>query len=448
MEINGKERTGDEGYIPQRIHGNTKTADMSRTPTKVSDESVARLKQLIVEKTGLSCTSFPDIQQLQSLIKKETKEYLCIQTLNRFFGLIKNGFLPSVATLNILSRFVGYQSLRDFELLYRNSLRSPAENALLSPALLSLLFSNVNPQTLPEDGLMYIARNLHRLVENNPGAASTIYASMATCKYGRTYFFEQLVNLDALNRHYGDGLHYYLLHARKAPQQFFGYSLLCKRYLLSCQYDLFAQVYARLAAHTYADVKDFHPYLVGSYFAAQVYHSIVQQQEVAIVAEALAEFGRLPRAGVAYASFPFAEYALADALLLAGEHYLAWEVLQAGSFHRTSLPPYLDPGFVTQYDLMQLYAGYFGGIIPERKAVEQLAVISEKPFFFLSRSYFSFFLLKLKKALLSKAETRTANEQLLNLVATTGFRFFSTKPDSAGEQRVVYLMDNKGKEIV
>jgi hypothetical protein len=79
---------------------------MSRKPTSVNNKSLQLLKGFVQNKSHLSCTCFAEIQQLQSEIKKNVNEYISVQTLNRFFGLIKNDFKPSITTLNILGRYV------------------------------------------------------------------------------------------------------------------------------------------------------------------------------------------------------------------------------------------------------------------------------------------------------------------------------------------------------
>ena len=96
---------------------------MSRTPNIVNPDSIERLKLHIKEKSGISGNSFREIQQLICYIKKDTEEYLSVQTLNRFYGLITSNFSPSLSTLNILSLFLNYCSFEEFEKLsvYKNS---------------------------------------------------------------------------------------------------------------------------------------------------------------------------------------------------------------------------------------------------------------------------------------------------------------------------------------
>lgn len=396
---------------------------MSRKPVTAEQASIDHLKQTVIKKTGLACEHFHDIQLLQHLVKRETSEYLSIQTLNRFFGLIKNGFKPSEATLNILSRFIGYHTFGEFEMVF-HSLPRTVDKSIPLATLLAILFSDMEFQTMEESGLLSMTRNVCKMIELDPSMTEDVYPFMAACKYGRRYFFEHFINLDALNTHYGEGLHYYLMHAKHRDQQFFGITLLCKRYFLTGEYDLFERYYLKVQDFSFTEIKTFHSFLIGAYYAVRLYNSKIHNEPFFPIDDALFQISHVSTNEGAYGAFPWAEYLVGESLILVEEFYQAYKVLEAGSFWLKQMPSGLDKGFETQYQLLLLYARFFAGILCEKKAAEQLKNISEGPLFFLSRNYFSFFILHLTKMLSSKTEAKNILEQIDNIVEKTSFKHF------------------------
>jgi hypothetical protein len=74
---------------------------------------ITQLKHEIEAKIGARVTDRGHCQQLSDTIHEELGETLSYNTIRRFFGLAK-GSGQSKATLNILSRFVGYESYQKF----------------------------------------------------------------------------------------------------------------------------------------------------------------------------------------------------------------------------------------------------------------------------------------------------------------------------------------------
>ena len=68
------------------------------------------LKEQIALKAGRKIQNRGDCEYLSQLIEIETGEYLNYNTLRRFFGIDKKEFKPRKASLDILSRYIGYRS--------------------------------------------------------------------------------------------------------------------------------------------------------------------------------------------------------------------------------------------------------------------------------------------------------------------------------------------------
>jgi hypothetical protein len=72
------------------------------------------LKNQVQQSIRRSIDSTVDCKQLIAAIYQETGEVLGINTMRRFFGLLP-GRQPRISTLNILARYLGYDSYEDFK---------------------------------------------------------------------------------------------------------------------------------------------------------------------------------------------------------------------------------------------------------------------------------------------------------------------------------------------
>jgi hypothetical protein len=402
---------------------------MARKRSAVNENIIGLLKQFVRNKTHLPCSSFADMQQLQLQVKNAINEYLSIQTLNRFFGLIHNRFKPAASTLDILSRFVNYRSFAEFELFNRELLNSHNECSDHAGLIISLL-SNVEPSTIDEGGLLCVLKNLVDLMEKDSCLAKDVYPFLASTEFGQKYFFEHLVNIDALNGHYGEGLAYYLLNTQNREQQFFAYCMLCFRYFLSDNQLLFYNYFNKIIDYKRSEIKTFHPNLIARYYATIVFSNFLNNELVNISDEATTVIQGLRKNHEIGVSFPMVEYIFGRALILVGEYHSASEILRQASADVEHTISSTYPGFVNQYNLLQLYADFNDGQINEQKAIKHLQSIEAKPFYFLSQNFFTLLLLDLRKSLSSNALIETINRQTEILVKKTGFHFFETKENS------------------
>lgn len=82
-----------------------------------NEENITRCRLLIEKKIGrgsyLTWTN-GDYEKLSEQITEELKEYISTSSLKRIFGKVNYASAPSISTLNILSRFVGYKDWYEF----------------------------------------------------------------------------------------------------------------------------------------------------------------------------------------------------------------------------------------------------------------------------------------------------------------------------------------------
>ena len=148
-----------------------------------------------------------DCIELNDDIFMTTKEQLNVNTLRRFFGLIKAPYPPCQSTLTILSKYCGFKSTDD---IYKVRNTISFEKGVLDPNtvlhfFVSLFRDNVVSMNMSDPFLNMVTHSIHFL-NANKFLAARFQKSIAATENGQRFYFEQMVNVDELNGYYGDGL--------------------------------------------------------------------------------------------------------------------------------------------------------------------------------------------------------------------------------------------------
>lgn len=397
---------------------------MARKRTAVNENALPLLKRLIRIKLNLNCSTSSHIQQLQHEIQQITGEYLSSQTLNRFFGIIHTGFNPSIHTLDTLARFVGYKSFAEFEMLNAEK-NADQINSTFTSRFIVAVFSQINPEDNIEPGILQVIKNIATLMADDRQLAAEVYYAMSPSVFGRKFFFEQFVNVDALDSVYGDGLQYYLLNAHNREQKFFAYILYCYRYFLTAHVTLFQKYFTLLNAFRQSEIMTFHPLLVDRYYAVLVFNQVMGKKDNNNADSIKGDLADFDIWSSHAKSCYCAGYLVGDALLLAGEFGRSWEILNSDEIKPSSLTGCLQDEFVTHLGILKLMSGYFSNHISTKRALSLFVELNERPLPVLLHDYLSFYLLLLKRSLFPKAIVRKeVNEQIQYLIKKTGFVYF------------------------
>ncbi|AXY75564.1 hypothetical protein D3H65_16965 [Paraflavitalea soli] len=397
---------------------------MARKRTAVNENALPLLKRLIRIKLNLNCSTSSHIQQLQHEIQQITGEYLSSQTLNRFFGIIHTGFNPSIHTLDTLACFVGYKSFAEFEMLNAEKNADQVNSTFTSRFIVSV-FSQINPEDNIEPGILQVIKNIASLMADDRQLAAEIYCAMSPSVFGRKFFFEQFVNVDALDSVYGDGLQYYLLNAHNREQKFFAYILYCYRYFLTAHTTLFQKYFNLLQAFRQSEIMTFHPLMVDRYYAVLVFNQVMGKKDHNNADSIKGDLADFDIWSSHAKSCYCAGYLVGDALLLAGEFGRSWEILNSDEIKPSSLTGCLQDEFITHLGILKLMSGYFSNHISTKRALSLFVELNEKPLPVLLHDYLSFYLLFLKRSLFPKATIRKeVNEQIQYLIKKTGFVYF------------------------
>lgn len=392
---------------------------MSRKPTTVNENAVDLLRHMVKSKSNLNCTSFSEIQALQEGITKSTNEYLSVQTLSRFFGVVRSHFKPSHHTLNTLSLYVNYSSFKHFELLNESgSVKN--DSSFFVTDLFHSLFSSIDPSG--EQNLELVSKNILKWMIQNPQYYSDIYPAFSKTPFGRRMFFEGFANIDALNAGYGNGLHYYLLHSEITEEKAFAHSMCCFWYFLTWDVKKFKEYFEYLQHYKQSQIVSFHPMVVDRYYAAFIYNQAINlKSETSHRNAGMVDFDILTSTSISSMS---GSIYVAEALLLTGEFQRAWQLLNNSQF-TTNGPQSLKSDFDMQVRILKLLSGYLSGNITQRRSLSYYLDIVSKPMPFLSENYYSLLLLFVKYKLFTRFNVRKqVIESSRKLIDKTGFKFF------------------------
>lgn len=100
------------------------------------------LKEQLVLKAGREIKTRGDCEYLSRMIEIETGEFLNYNTLRRFFGIDPKKVKPRLATLNILSRYIGYRSFNHLSAFHPHKMLFDQNQKTYE------LLSNFNPSSL------------------------------------------------------------------------------------------------------------------------------------------------------------------------------------------------------------------------------------------------------------------------------------------------------------
>ena len=103
---------------------------MARIPQQPKEEHINYLKSLIYIGFSKSIDTTYDCSLLSEMIGIITNEKLSVDTIRRFFGVIKSVSLPSTYTLDVLSKYVGYKNWSDLLIGYQEQSQLHQKNIL------------------------------------------------------------------------------------------------------------------------------------------------------------------------------------------------------------------------------------------------------------------------------------------------------------------------------
>lgn len=396
---------------------------MARKPTTFDPVALEFLKEFVKRKVNLSCNSFSHIQQLEESIRLTTGEFLSLQTLNRLFGIIPNGFNPSLNTLDTLAHYTGFHSFADITAIAENRPENGKESTDISRILASL-FNMTGSSPEEEPGIFLVMENLCGLIHKDVVLGKLIYAQMARSYLGRKYLFERLVFIDQLAGVYGDALPVCLLYASDREQTFFILSMLCYKSFFMGDIARFKSYFKILLSYPQSEVMQFMPHIVDRYYAVMVmdkmYGNTMQGFEGGLQGMAELDFFSSPHSDHQHAGF-----LLGEALLLTGDFERAYELLNETDIEFISIGAMDKTYHEAAVSVYKLVSGYFSQRINPKRAYLMCRQLLDGPMPLLARDFLSLVLLCLLIQLeLKSTEKKICRDKIDVLVTKTKFTFF------------------------
>lgn len=166
------------------------------------------LKEDVEGVFGRKVLTARDCQQLSDDIFARTSIVINYNTLRRFFRIVKSAYPPSAATLDILARYCGFNSSGDLASYKSKMYRDLTDEEQSMVRFLGGLFSTTPTASVNDGTFLSVVRQAIDYVNDHPAVADKLQRIIAQTKNGQDYYFEQFVNIDKLNSHYGTGLLY------------------------------------------------------------------------------------------------------------------------------------------------------------------------------------------------------------------------------------------------
>lgn len=181
---------------------------------------IFQLKEKLEVKIGFQILHFHDCRIFSDILKQE-KISISAHTLARFFGVLKENHRPYVSTLNLLSRFLCFESFAFF----CNSISTTNLNLLSGPTCFSTgVFSYTALELAIKSNdwksvqLILDSYDYRNSIEKNEVVAFLGYAvrnhekkqdflmALSQIEHGRTLFFESFVDEDDPGGYYSNAL--------------------------------------------------------------------------------------------------------------------------------------------------------------------------------------------------------------------------------------------------
>lgn len=292
---------------------------MSVACTKNREEELGVLRKLLIATFGRKVTTARDCQLLADEIFAKTTFRVSANTLRRLFKIVKATYLPSKSTLNILSQYCGFSSFEEL-LLLNNGTPAATPQAPFTQSTLNFLislFKELPARHYHDETLLALVKPTVKFLTQNTELAEAFNHAVAKIPNGQIFYFEQYVNIDGLNSHYGSGLRMYLMEKKEPEAQIFAHSLLGLRAWLSNDVMSLEKHYNAVAG--YQLNASIHPFVCGRYFALQLFHAHLQKTSIEkILKEMYAIHGSIKQHKNNGDRFPGFEYAISIALVLTG----------------------------------------------------------------------------------------------------------------------------------
>ena len=217
--------------------------------SQASLEELSMLQYRVVQKFGAPIQSMQDCSRFSTVLHKEVGKALSASTIYRFFMQSDHYHLHYKSTLNVLSRFIGYDSFDDFrmaveqarfEFLIASNKQSGDFKSLISVLIKNRCFELIKeyldgiPYDSPDEFMAELGWSIYIALRQNPDVELEFYQQFSSHMVVRKGFFEYGADPEFHLNRYKDGLACYLSATPTVPEQYrlrdfiFGHTMLLR----------------------------------------------------------------------------------------------------------------------------------------------------------------------------------------------------------------------------
>ena len=236
----------------------------------MKQEALSALKKELEQTFGRKVISYRDCVQLVEDIYQKTDSKVNVNTLRRFFGLVKSNYTASRSTLLILSKYCGFSSPDDMENLSEKKETDTHINKDEIIQYMVSLFRHTTVSPANDNNFNKIIQQTILFLERNPDLIDKFQREIAKTATGQYYYYERSVNMDKLTSYYGRGLHYYFTSKNTSEAKVFYYSLQVIKDWLTNNPELIEKNIKEIAN---INISKYQPHIAGRYFAANIYNA-------------------------------------------------------------------------------------------------------------------------------------------------------------------------------
>lgn len=338
-------------------------------------------------------------------------------------GLVRSDFKSSKHTLDILAKYLNYYSFEDFQYVQETEGLVKKDKSDIVGNFFNNIFSG--GKVYHDSNYHFdLLRNIFMWMQTQPQYNVEIYTGVSSSPYGRRVFFQDHVNVDAFNKGFGKGLHYYLLHANDAEEKLLGYSLNCLRYYLNGDLLKFANCFKHIQDYKHEDIITYHPVVIDRFYAAVILNHSISTEP----GESSKETPNMPELDMLTSSslsMTNACYHIGESLLLTGDFQKAYEIFSSSNVKDLRVPEQLKPDYTVQLKIFKMVSGFLSGHTSMEKANTRISELEATQLPFLQRDYLSLFIESLKYKINPKLKARKTILNSINiLIEKTGFKNF------------------------
>lgn len=192
---------------------------------------VFQLRSQVNKQFGKEINTATDCINLANLLTKNFQVNISAQTLRRFFGLIKSASSSSQFTLNLLSKFCGYQDFKDFSYAFSND-------------QLERFFGNTEDKT---QNYWEKSEELCNLISSSAELLISTHQRLLAFPMARKYFMENHPMRDLLGTVYAQYFSSYLKFSRTNEAKIFAYGFLFQSAFLLGNEEFMELLYKKVA---------------------------------------------------------------------------------------------------------------------------------------------------------------------------------------------------------